>query len=51
MTTEELLALPADGVERWLIKGALREKPMTVRNRLHSKVMAAVTFELENWRR
>ncbi len=26
MTTEELLALPDDGVERWLIRGRLREK-------------------------
>ena len=26
MTTEELLALPDDGMERWLIRGELREK-------------------------
>ena len=26
MTTEELLAMPDDGVERWLIRGELREK-------------------------
>ena len=49
MTTEELLALPDDGVERWLIRGELREKhpppegpPMTVRNRFHSRVMMLV---------
>jgi Uma2 family endonuclease len=51
MTTEELLALPDDGVERWLINGQLRERPMTVRNRLHSEVMARVTYHLESWRR
>lgn len=50
MTTEQLLTLPDDGVERWLIKGQLREKPMTVRNRWHSRVMIRVGFLLENWR-
>jgi Uma2 family endonuclease len=60
MTAEEFLALPDDGVERWLIRGKLREKPptclsggkpMTVRNRGHSKMMAAVSHFLEVWRR
>jgi Uma2 family endonuclease len=50
MTTEALLALPNDGVDRWLIRGQLREKPMTVRNRFHSKVMASVTTCLKIWR-
>jgi Uma2 family endonuclease len=49
MTTEEMLALPANGVERWLIRGQLREKPMTVRNRWHSRIMARVTYFLEAW--
>jgi Uma2 family endonuclease len=49
ITTEELLALPANGVERWLIGGHLREKPMTVRNRWHSRIMARVTKFLDNW--
>ncbi len=50
MTTEQLLALPDDGVERWLIRGQLREKPamvghsgekiVTIRNRWHSRIMA-----------
>ncbi|HZU37567.1 MAG TPA: hypothetical protein VFA18_16725 [Gemmataceae bacterium] len=31
MTAEEMLALPLDGMERWLIRGQLREKPMTHR--------------------
>lgn len=51
MTTEELLALPENGVERWLIAGELQEQPMPVRNRFHSRVMTCVATELENWRR
>lgn len=50
MTTEQLLALPDDGVERWLIRGQLREKPMTYRNRWHSRAMIRVGFFLEAWR-
>ncbi len=49
MTTEELLALPEDGVERWLIRGELREKPMTKRNRWHSRIMVRVGKFLDNW--
>ncbi len=49
MTTEQMLALPDDGVERWLIRGQLREKPMTVRNRWHSEIMALTTTSLVNW--
>ena len=49
MTTEEMLALPRDGKERWLIDGELREKPMTVRNQFHSKLMARVAAVLVNW--
>src|SRR5439155_16942537 len=58
MTTEDLLAMPDDGVERWLIRGELREKrppeggpPMTVRNRYHSQALICVGTELELWRR
>ena len=50
MTTEALLALPDNGTERWLLRGELREKPMTVRNRWHSKVLASITACLKNWR-
>jgi Uma2 family endonuclease len=49
MSTDELLALPDDGVERWLIRGQLREKPMTVRNREHSRIMIRVGQLLGNW--
>jgi Uma2 family endonuclease len=57
MTTEEFLALPDDGVERWLIRGQLREaRPdregnrVTVRNRDHSDIMTRVAQHLANWR-
>jgi Uma2 family endonuclease len=49
MTTEELLALPRDGVDRWLIRGQLREKPMTVRDRWHGRVLARIGQLLGNW--
>lgn len=51
MTTEQLLALPRDGVERWLIRGQLREKPMTVRNRWHSLVLVNIGYWLKSWLR
>lgn len=55
-TTEELLAMPDDGVERWLIRGKLYEKhpneefaDMTKRNRFHSRAVIRVGFVLERW--
>jgi Uma2 family endonuclease len=49
MTTEELLALPENGTERWLIDGELRERPTTIRNRFHSRVLIRVGQALANW--
>jgi Uma2 family endonuclease len=56
MTTAELLAMPDDGVQRWLIRGELREKrdvmggkPMTIRNRFHSRLTVRVAKFLDNW--
>jgi Uma2 family endonuclease len=52
MTAEEFLALPDDGVERWLIRGQLREKrdtDMTMRNKLHSITEGRVTGILARW--
>jgi len=51
MTTEEFLALPDDGVERWLINGQLRERSMTYRNRWHSRTLTCVAYVLESWLR
>jgi Uma2 family endonuclease len=52
MTAEEFLALPDDGVERWLIRGKLWEKrdtDMTRRNRFHSVTEGRVTCLLGMW--
>jgi Uma2 family endonuclease len=52
MTTDDLLAMPDDGVERWLYFGQLREKrdtEMTKRNRFHSSIMALVSAALVEW--
>jgi Uma2 family endonuclease len=52
MTVEEFLALPDDGVERWLIRGELREKrdtDMTKRNKSHSITEARITGILSHW--
>jgi len=55
-TVEDLLAMPDDGVERWIIRGQLREKPsefpeakMTVRNRFHSEVIMSVGGVIREW--
>jgi hypothetical protein len=57
-TTEDLLAMPDDGVERWIIKGQLREKPpefpgvtMTVRTRHHSEALSFIAATLVIWLR
>lgn len=49
VTTEELLALPENGVERDLIRGQVREKEMTRRNRRHSRTLALLTEKLVSW--
>lgn len=49
VTTEQMLAMPENGVERWLIQGQLRESPMTVRNRWHSRIMTLVAHVLQSW--
>ncbi|MFO0952203.1 MAG: Uma2 family endonuclease, partial [Isosphaeraceae bacterium] len=46
MTTEELLALPENGMDRELVAGELRERPMTMRNRHHSEVEASIAMVL-----
>jgi Uma2 family endonuclease len=50
MTTEELLSLPENGVERWLIRGRLRQRPWRPNDRGHSRATARVSTLLENWR-
>ena len=49
MTVEEFLALPDDGVERWLVRGELRENGMAVRNRFHGRVTVRASRFLDEW--
>jgi Uma2 family endonuclease len=49
MTWEEFLALPDDGTERDLIRGELRTRTMTRRNRNHSRTEAGIARMLGNW--
>ena len=49
MTTDELLALPDDGKERWLIRGELWEREMTKRNRFHARLTIRIGYLLESW--
>ena len=49
ITTEDLLALPDDGVERELIRGELRERNMTRRNRLHAATESRIVHVLATW--
>ena len=50
ITTEELLAMPEDGMDRWLIRGELREKAMPIRNRFHSETLISIGTLLKIWR-
>lgn len=49
ITTAELLAMPENGMERWLIKGEARERSLRTRNRLHSSSLTRVVQHLANW--
>ena len=49
MTETEFLALPDDGVRRWLVNGEVREYGMTVRNRQHGRMTARISQLLGNW--
>src|ERR1700722_13901829 len=51
MTTEQLLALPENGKDQWLIRGQLREKPHELKDRWHSSAMARFGYLIENWRK
>jgi len=49
MTTEEMLELPENGNDRELVRGETREKPVTRRNRWHSRSMVRISYLLERW--
>jgi Uma2 family endonuclease len=48
-TADDLIAMPDDGIRRELIRGELRETPMTRRNRSHSGVEANIAYLLKSW--
>lgn len=53
-TTADLLAMPDDGVERWLIDGQIREvgtagRNQVIGNKLHTRVKSRVSYHLERW--
>jgi Uma2 family endonuclease len=50
MTVEEFLALPDDGIERDLIRGEVREYPMTRRGKPHCVTMTNLATVLQNWK-
>ena len=49
MTTEQLLAIPEDGIDRDLIRGELRQKPASPHARRHSRTEANIACSLEKW--
>jgi Uma2 family endonuclease len=49
LSVEEFLALPDDGIHRELIRGQLKERGMTARNRFHSSVLIRLGQLLSNW--
>ena len=49
VTSDELLALPDDGVDRELIRGHLREREMTTRNPRHSRATIRLARFLDLW--
>lgn len=48
-TTADLLALPDDGVERWLVDGVIEEVGMTMRNKHHTAIESDVVYYLQAW--
>jgi Uma2 family endonuclease len=48
-TAEQLTAMPEDGVERELIRGVLRERPMTRRNPSHGEAVMRIGYLLQLW--
>jgi Uma2 family endonuclease len=48
-TTADLLAMPDDGVERWLVNGVIEEVGMTMRNKHHTRTESQVGHRLRVW--
>jgi Uma2 family endonuclease len=50
LTTADLLAFPDDGINRWLIRGELREQPKTLHGRRHAMTMTCLVSRLGDWK-
>jgi Uma2 family endonuclease len=48
-TTADLLALPEDGIERWLVDGQIVAIGPSIRDKHHSRTAARVSHLLLNW--
>lgn len=51
ITAEDLMAMPEDGVDRWIIRGELREAEMSFRSTWHTETTGFVTNSLFKWLR
>jgi len=49
MTADQLLAMPDDEIARELIRGQVREKLVTKRNRFHTRAVARLSHLLQQW--
>lgn len=49
VTTNDILSMPENGMDRWLIAGEIRERPMTIRNRFHSRITAKLCVLPGQW--
>ena len=49
-TLDEFLALPDDGIERWLIRGQLRARPTRFHVAGHAAATAQIAYLLSTWR-
>lgn len=49
MTALELLSLPDDETDRWLIHGQMRERPKVIHDRIHAAALARIGTLLLNW--
>jgi len=49
VSSAELLAVPNDGKERYVICGMMREKPFEFHDRFHSSVVMALGYVSQDW--
>lgn len=49
VTLDQFLLIPQDETDRELIRGEIRERPMTKRNRFHAKTEANLAWLVRSW--